>query len=548
MLESRFAEESYQRLRTVIEHPKEEQEQFLLRVLQKNKYTVFGKRYDFGSIRSAAEFQERVPLTDYEDYEELINREIAGERGLFTADPPYFYCISSGSIGDSKYLPLTKEDAILQHIYWDGAIRAIIRRDFPEYSEEELFGDIFLMSDAFLTHMPDGTMNGVRSGVASRMQQEEGTYPYGLFYAPEEVLFPAELSDTQYVKLRIALADGEITAIHANFIHKGTAMLKYLERHWDAFLRDMETGEISPEFSVSDFWKNRLKSLLPPNPDRAAELRAFSGANLSDGLIRKIWPRVKYLRLSSGMQFHPYVEEMDHYSGGLPVYPFLYAASEGMFGVAAGVGQMDRYLLIPDLCFFEFLPEEGEGQVKTLTELTQGERYEIVITTVSGLYRYRLGDVIQVVGFDGETPLISINYRKSQVLNLADEKMNSAQFEGAMNAFIEETGFRPDGYCVAGDLVQNPPCYRIFMESGKALPLHASELLDQKLSESCLSYRSAREAEELSCAELSLLPPDTFQEYERFFRGKDKRSEQSKPVKILTSKEQVDFFRGRVLK
>lgn len=543
MIESRFAEESLRHLNEIVTRPKKEQEELLLRILRKNRDTVFGKKYGFERIRSVSDFQKAVPFTSFEDYDALIEREISGERGVFTADPPYFYCISSGSMGVQKYFPLTKEDAVLQHRYWDGAIRAIIRKDLPEYTEEELFGKIFLMSDAYLTFMPDGIMNGVRSGVASRMQHEDGTYPYELFYAPEEVLFPKKLTDIQYVKLRLALEQPDITAIHANFVHKCTATLRYLDRHWDAILYDMENGTVSPEFHVDEEWEVYLKEKLPPNPKRAEELRRFSGPDLSDRLIRKIWPNVKYLRLSSGMQFHPYIEILDHYSGNLPVFPFLYAASEGMFSVAAGVGRMDEYIMIPDLCFFEFLPEEDEnGPCLTLTELKEGERYEILITTVSGLYRYRLGDVIEVRGFYEKTPLVSINYRKSQVLNLSDEKMNAAQFEGAMNDFIEETGMNAVGYCVAGNREKDPPCYRVFLEAGGDPPDDPSALMDQKLSDNCFGYRGSRESEELSQAELVLLPPNTFEDYEKHNAKKSKRNEQTKPLKIITSQEQIDYF------
>lgn len=546
MIESNFAKESLSHLNEISKRPKEEQEKLLLRILKKNQNTVLGKRFHFDEIKSVRDFQAKVPFTEFEDYDELIDREIAGERGVFTADPPYFYCISSGSMGVQKYFPLTREDAILQHTYWDGAIRGIIRRDFPQYTEEELFGKIFLMSDVFLTSMPDGTMNGVRSGVAARMQREEGSYPYELFYAPDEVLFPKELSDMQYVKLRFALAQPDITAIHANFVHKCTSMLRYLERHYEDFLSDLETGEVSPVFRVSPDWKQYIIDHFPPNPLRARELRRFSGPELSQGLIRKIWPKVKYLRLSSGMQFHPYIEILEHYSGGIPVYPFLYAASEGMFSVAAGVGHMDEYIMVPDLCFFEFLPEDNENAPPlTLTELSVGSRYEILVTTVSGLYRYRLSDVIEMRGYYEKTPIISINYRKNQVLNLVDEKMNAAQFEAAMSDFLEETEIKAKGYCVTGCREKDPPCYRIFLEGNRPSGKDFSALLDKKLSENCFGYRYARGAFELSAAEISFLPPGSFEEFEHMTANGQKRSEQTKPLKILTSEEQINFFKGK---
>lgn len=547
MIESQFAQESLRRLNEITTRPAEEQEKLLLRILEKNKDSVFGKQYGFDRIRSVSDYQKSVPYTDFEDYEPLIDREIAGERGVFTADPAYYFCISSGSLGTPKFFPLSREDAELQHIYWDGAMRSIIRRDLPEYTEEELFGTIFLMNDSYLTFMPDGRRNGVRTAIASRMQYDEETYPYELFYAPKEVLFPDELTDIQYVKLRFALARRDITAIHAVFAHKAAGMLRYLVKNWDLILCDMEKGEVSPEFSLNEKWTAYLKEKLPPDPKRAAELRAFSGPDLSKGLIRKIWPKTKYMRFIDGLQFHPFREQMDDYSDGLPLHSFVYAASEGFFGVAQKVGRSDAYILIPDTAFYEFIPEgEEEGKPLLLHELEKGKLYEILITTVSGLYRYRLGDVLGVVDFQDKTPVISVNYRKSQTLNLAKENMNAIQFENAISMFFGERELGLGEYCVAGNLDKTPPCYRVFMESGQPLPENATQVMDHALKLSCPGYAKARETGEIGEAEVILLPAGTFEEYERsVITAGGKRSEQTKPLKILRTKEQIDFFEGK---
>ena len=542
MIESSFAQECLERLMSVTSRAMDEQKSFLLRILEKNKDTFFGKKYDFSSIHSISDFQERLPFTEFDDYEKLIDREVAGERGIFTAAPPYFYCLSSGSLGEPKYFPLVKEDAILQHIYWDGAIRGIIRRDLSQFTEEELFGNIFLMSDVFLTNMPNGAISGVRSAVASRMQYEEGTYPYELFYAPKEVLFPEKIVDIQYVKFRFALENQDITAIHANFVHKAIASFRYLIEHFEQILFDMERGEVNSELCPDEKWASFLKKKLPPNPKRAEELRVFSGSELSKGLIQKIWPKIKYLRLSSGMQFYPFVEQIDYYSGGLPVYPFLYAATEGMFGVAQGVGKLDAYILIPDICFFEFLPEQDERQqALTLSQVKLGERYELIITTLSGLYRYRLGDVVEVVDFENDSPVISINYRKGQILNLADEKMNSVQFDNAIGMFFGEREFWKAEYCVAGNCQKVPPCYSIFIESNESLPEKANRIMDEALQKSCPNYKKAREENKLGEAEILRLPLGSFTEFWKL-RGKGRRSEQTKPLKILTNKNDIVYF------
>ena len=61
------------------------------------------------------------------------------------------------------------------------------------------------------------------------------------------------------------------------------------------------------------------------------------------------------------------------------------------------------YVVIPDTVFYEFIPvnEYDKPSPKTycIHELKINECYEIMITNYAGLYRYRLGDVIKVLGF-----------------------------------------------------------------------------------------------------------------------------------------------------
>ena len=46
-----------------------------------------------------------------------------------------------------------------------------------------------------------------------------------------------------------------------------------------------------------------------------------------------------------------------------------------------------------------------------MNEVEVGVKYELVMTTRSGLYRYRNGDVVQVVGFHEKCPVIRMLYR-----------------------------------------------------------------------------------------------------------------------------------------
>ena len=80
-----------------------------------------------------------------------------------------------------------------------------------------------------------------------------------------------------------------------------------------------------------------------------------------------------------------------------------------------------QYILVPGAMFFEFIPihenniEEEEKDISKVLFIDQLEidkSYEIVITNFSGLYRYRMGDVIKIVGYHNASPIIEFQYRK----------------------------------------------------------------------------------------------------------------------------------------
>lgn len=526
------------------------QERFLLERLAENKDTEYGKLFGFEDIHSVEEYQKELPITFHYDYEPAIDRQVEGENGLLTAEKPVFYCISSGSTDSPKYVPIVEQDIKRQYFYWYGFIRESIRRQIPDASDEELFGKIFETGEFRRNFMPDGTMSGVRAGALHRYLEARGEFDINCYTAPLEVVFPEEMEDMLYVKLRFALACRDVTAIHGVFVNRVVGMFRYLVDNWDAFLSDIETGKVSECFPVSHEWRRYLEEKLPADPDRAAELREIPTENLPKGLVRKIWPKIRYGQLIGGSMFSAYMERLWMYVEDLPIHFFTYAASEGCFGIARGIGEEDAYyVLLPDTCFYEFMPETGDGgRIYTIRDVEVGSKYEILITTLSGMYRYAIGDVVEVVGFEGQAPVVRVCYRKSQVINIADEKMNVRQLENAMRKFQRRAGCSAEGYCVDGDYTKKLPCYILYLElAGGELPDDAAEILDECLMESCSGYKRDRELAELGKVFIQPVPKGAFKAYGRFMAKLGRRKEQDKPLRILITEEQKAFFGGALL-
>lgn len=526
------------------------QEKFLLERIAENKDTEYGKLFGFEDIHSVEEYQKELPITFHYDYEAAIERQVEGEEGLLTTDKPVFYCISSGSTDSPKYVPIVERDIQRQYFYWHDLIRETIRRRIPDASDEELFGRIFETGEFRRNFMADGTMSGVRASALHRYLEAKGEFESGCYTAPMEVMFPDQMEDMLYVKLRFALACRDVTAIHGVFVNRVVGMFRYLVDNWEAFLSDIETGKVSDNFPVSHEWRCYLEEKLPADPERAGELRRIPTENLPKGLVRKIWPKIRYGQLIGGSMFAAYMDKLWMYVEDLPIHFFTYAASEGCFGIARSIGEEDAYyVLLPDTCFYEFLSETGDGErIYTIRDVEVGTKYELLITTLSGMYRYAIGDVIEVVGFEGQAPVVRVCYRKSQVINIADEKMNVRQLENAMRKFQRRANCNAEGYCVDGDYTKELPCYMLYLElAGGELPEDAAEILDECLMESCSGYKRDRELAELGKVFIQPVPKGAFRAYGRFMAKLGHRKEQDKPLRILITEEQKAFFGGALL-
>jgi hypothetical protein len=71
--------------------------------------------------------------------------------------------------------------------------------------------------------------------------------------------------------------------------------------------------------------------------------------------------------------------------------------------------------------FFEFLDSAGKPVLADQLEL--GQSYEVIVSTGGGLYRYRLGDQVSVLGYLDECPLLRFCGRAGIVSDHCGEKL-----------------------------------------------------------------------------------------------------------------------------
>lgn len=265
-----LGQESIDLLKSTSKRAAEVQMQILDGLMHRNRETVFGKKYGFGAIKTVGEFQKNVPLCVYGDYEDYILRMIAGEEKVLTEEPAVYYCISSGTTGDAKYLPLTETDLNIQYIYAYGLPFGMVKEYYQDLPEDEVFGKIFQIGEFAKTYMENGVMNGIRSGCVYQWLDRHGRFDAEDYCVPKEVLFPDTLEDLCYVKVRFALAEQDLCAIHGVFVNRIAGVLDYIWRNWEMLLKDMEHGRVDECVGLSPRWREYVERKLPPNPLRAA--------------------------------------------------------------------------------------------------------------------------------------------------------------------------------------------------------------------------------------------------------------------------------------
>ena len=105
-----FGKKYVAKIKEMTKAPMVVQEKFLMKIISDSKDTEFGKEHGFDQIHSIRDYQEKVPLTTFDDYASYIERMANdGERGLISANDPVYYNKSSGTLGTPKRIPYSEE-------------------------------------------------------------------------------------------------------------------------------------------------------------------------------------------------------------------------------------------------------------------------------------------------------------------------------------------------------------------------------------------------------------------------------------------------------
>ncbi|HEY9652039.1 MAG TPA: GH3 auxin-responsive promoter family protein [Coleofasciculaceae cyanobacterium] len=437
------------------------QEQFLRSLLQAYQGTELGRHYGLSEIKTIEQFRERIPILPYSSYEPYLERIAQGEPNILTPDPVIYLNLTSGSTGKQKLIPVTKRSRRALHRAKQAsisfALEAAQRRGLS-------IGKMLLTSSVqVLGHTSAGIAYGPISAGDLRLSN---VFSRQAFAQPFEALQPADSLARHYVCLLFALRNPQMRLIGANFPVLALRLCDYLECHTDDLIQDLETGAIAPWLKLEPELRAKLERQWSADPKRAAQLREI--VKREGRLTPKLaWPNLSFIITARGGTSNFYFERFPSYFGDTPIFGGIYASSEATFGVYHEFNT-DSSILAIESGFFEFIPPDQweVDQPKTLLphEVKVGEYYRILVTSYSGFYRYDIGDVVEVVGFYEQAPLIIFRHRMGGLLSSTTEKTTEFHVVQVMQRLQQEFNLSLENFCVTLSEHEIPAHYLVNIE------------------------------------------------------------------------------------
>jgi hypothetical protein len=382
------------------------QRRTLASIIARGKRTEFGRRFGFGDIKRYEDFAAKIPVGDYDSFSPYIERMRAGERGLLVPEFVLHFGNSSGSSnhGKPKFLPISETqikhqlgagaDMLMRYIAWsnDGEFtRGYTLGLFPPTTMKRE-GPILVTSNPALmsTRMP-------------------------LFSKP------------------LYLPDENIKQI-ANYDEKLRVIAEtYLD--WD----------VRALAGTTCWFTIVFEKVL-----EAARRRGRQVKTVSD-----VWPNLRLL-LGGGVSAEPYMPILKSLLGrnDLTLVDSYNATEGGLYATSDFTGEPGMLMLPHRGTFFEFVRleqhDDPHAERIPLWRVETDRSYAIVVTTTSGLYAYKVGDIVRFTSISPHR--IEFVGRLSGCLSVTQELTTHVEIERAVAHATAKVPCRTLDFGAAADI------------------------------------------------------------------------------------------------
>ena len=372
-----------------MKYPFEVQRDTFESLIQKARFTEWGKQYDYSSIKTYEDYRRQVPIQTYEDIKGYVDRLIKGEQNLLWHTEISSFAKSSGTTSErSKYIPVSRE--ALEDCHYKGG------------------------KDLLALYMSQKTKTRLYTGKTLVVGGSQYENPF------REDSYTGDLS-------AIIIHNLPLWVELRRTPHREIALMDQWEEKIEQMARATMRENVSNITGVPSWTLVLMRRILEITGKK----------NISE-----VWPNLE-LYMHGGVSFQPYRTQFeDLISNEKMTYVESYNASEGYFGIQDRIGADDMLLMLDYGIFYEFIPMDEYDQPNpttvTLEGVEVGKNYAIILSTNAGLWRYKIGDTVR---FTSTHPYrIQVTGRTKHFINAFGEELIIDNAENALAAASKETG------------------------------------------------------------------------------------------------------------
>lgn len=414
-----------------------------------NADSAFGAEHRFASLRSLQDFRQAVPIRHYPELSPWVERSVEGESKVLTAQAPIRFWKTTGTTSLPKRIPVTPA-AATRTMEAFLTLQGSQLHYYPELNERA--------DTSLVTHISPKTIkeylgpgkvpycSTTELPVEVRPGREEFTPPWlGPLQAVEE-----DDAVRLYFLLCFAAAHDlySVACLHPSRFQTVVSTL------------DARGTELIAELRAGTILGRAQRAPLPELADR------LEGVRRATGQLRPcdLWPNLKFVTSWSGRYIRRYRPTMEaNFSSEFLPTPSI--SSEAFTSMTIDRNPIAQPLNIRG-GLFEFVPSEQEVGPNTPTlqffELEVGQSYEVVLTSLGGLYRYATCDIFRVESFEGVVPRLEYIGRRS-VSDLTGEKLAEEQVEDVLAQVLAEFDLEGRNFTVCG-IQSETPHYVVVLE------------------------------------------------------------------------------------
>ncbi len=485
------------------------QEKLLLSILKKNKNTQYGKKHSFDKITSLKEYQEKIPLTTYEDILPYITKIENGQQNILTKDKVIFFATTSGTTKKTKLIPVTKQ----RMISFKNELSLFGLKFLRATPKKVLAGKLLYFAGPYEEFK---TSSGIQCGSIS------GYFVKNLpLLLQQKLALPSKIyNEMDFEKKQKEIA---LTALRKNITQIGFAF----------------PVEILMFF---DYLKNNKEDLLKELEKRGhrKQVKKLKKINFTP---QKLWPNLLIIHCITSAPNKPYLEKIKEQLPHIQINDPGIFASEGNISMRFEQGK--PYGILPATTnVYEFI-DTSTKKIHLAGDLKENQTYEVIMTTQEGLYRYKVGDIIKIVGFEKTIPLIEF-YQRENYLNIAGELAYEKILIETMQESLKENNLELRAYTFTPYkfIEGKKPRYNILIEPYEKLSSQQAknllETIEKNLQENISDYKQMRrEFGRLNSPILSIIKKGS---YDSFDKKRLMKGGQQKTITISTLPEFIDHF------